>query len=53
MFLPTVLYLCLFYFWGAFFETPKKQTSIQNQEKISEKKLLKHKSKDPEKSLSR
>ena len=31
-----MLYLCLFYFWGAFFETPKKQTSIQNQEKISD-----------------
>ncbi len=35
VFVAIALSMSVLLFWGAFFETPKKQTSIQNQEKIS------------------
>ena len=36
VFVAIALSMSVLLFWGAFFETPKKQTSIQNQEKISD-----------------
>ena len=33
VFVAIALSMSVLLFWGAFFETPKKQTSIQNQEK--------------------